>query len=74
VSAARARRRLMRHERYRHRALLLGARPSLAVHAHSHAVAFHQAANVGRSYWFGVRREPWILDPPRRRHKPRAER
>lgn len=67
MSAARARRRLMAFERYRHRALLLGARPSLAVYSHGHAVAFHQAVHVGRYYPIGIRREPWILNPPQRR-------
>ncbi len=65
MSAARARRRLMRHERYRHRALLLGARPSLAVYSDGHATAFHQAVHTGRYYPIGIRREPWLVPQPK---------
>lgn len=68
MTAARARRRHMRHERYRHRALLLGARPSLGGASHAHAAAFWQAMHVGRWAPIGIRREPWTLPDPNRFH------
>lgn len=66
MSAARARRRLMAHERYQRRALDLGARCALrnGGTSEAHATWFWRAMAVGRWSPIGIRREPWTVPRP----------
>ncbi len=72
MSAARAKRRLWRHERYRYRALLLGARPGMiADKSWAHSTARWLAAYVNRPWWRqNGGRDPWTLSAPVRRSSP----
>lgn len=54
----------MAFERYRYRALKLGARATSQIGTcGGHAKAYSRAADVGRRAPMGIR-DPWVLDPP----------
>ncbi|MET7395593.1 hypothetical protein ABZS66_19095 [Dactylosporangium sp. NPDC005572] len=66
MTAARARRRLMAFERYRRRALLLGARPHLGVgSSEPHVRLFGRVAAAAGDPW-----RPWVPRDPHVRRPP----